>query len=738
MISNLFYQLQKFLKKHNITNQSFKFTRNVIYFKLLEIEIENNFNKDGKLEFDSNIYYKYKNLQKDHHRLQHESRILDDEDNLLHKIILNKTNSTDLDFNTNIMLVKDNFYVTFKNNYNKIKIILDLYRVYRHGSGEFDLELINENFINVMYLDKNNIPLKINTNTGNISNNLDQINTNTGNISSNLEKINDNAEDIVVLQNSNVKASYNLDQIFIYDIKAEHQIINKDNRFHIFEKEITYDFAKNSYLEIILKVLTEISNYVLIGFFQILCNFYNQDNTLFYTISLSTAMGSINKLSTIKSVFIVPINENMSKIKIDFFITPKETQQSRTATFTIKDINSNKIYVKYYQKTDEMSIKDIKDSLNTVKNISTLINSNTESISTNLGKIDNFTQYILQSGKDFEEKYTIEKQIFKFNKDKHFYTIFEKEIEYDFTKNSLLFVKNNMYYKYDNLSNDYYRLQHEYNIYDGDNLIHKYLFNKDTYYDENLDPILHTSEDFCICFKKNYKKIKLNLQLHRHNRHGIGNINLEIDDNDNYINIDYVDRNNNEKVDTNTESISTNLEKINDNKNNISTNLIKINSNEDDILYNLNEINHLKNNNSTQYLKNIYNILFYDKKTQISFRNYFFEKVFDVNANINDFIEMSFKISLQYENISDRAYVKTLYELFDENDNSLYIKSVNNNDYSYYSNKIFIDENIFYNFTKNIKKIKFVIKFQMILSRVIKIWYIKNDNYRLILKHYST
>ena len=136
------------------------------------------------------------------------------------------------------------------------------------------------------------------------------------------------------------------------------------------------------------------------------------------------------------------------------------------------------------------------------------INDNTSSISTNLKKIDNFTQYILKSGKDFEEKYTIEKQIFRFNKNKHFYTIFEKEIEYDFTKNSLLFVKNNMYYKYDNLSNDYFRLQHEYNIYDGDNLIHKYLFNKDTYYDENLDPILHTNEDFCICFKKNYKKLK--------------------------------------------------------------------------------------------------------------------------------------------------------------------------------------------------------------------------------------
>ena len=367
------------------------------------------------------------------------------------------------------------------------------------------------------------------------------------------------------------------------------------------------------------------------------------------------------------------------------------------------------------------------------------INDNENSISTNLKKIDNFAQYILKSGKDFEEKYIIEKKIFRFNRDKHFYTIFEKEIEYNFTKNSLLFVKNNMYYKYDNLSNDYYRLQHEYNIYDGDNLIHKYLLNKDTYYDESLDSVLHTNEDFCLCFKKNHKKIKIDLQLHRHNRHGIGNINLEIDDdNENYINIDYVDRNNNKKVDINTESISSNLGKIDTNKNNISTNLIKINSNEDDVLYNLSEINNIKNNNSKSYIKNIYNILFYDKKTQIDFRNFFFEKIFDVNANKNDFLELSFKISLQYESISERSYVKTIYELYDENDNSLYIKSVDNNDYKYFSNRVIIDENIFYHFNKNIKKIKFIINFQMILSRIIYSYYIINENYRFILKHYST
>ena len=120
-------------------------------------------------------------------------------------------------------------------------------------------------------------------------------------------------------------------------------------------------------------MLTEISNYVLIGYFQILCNFYDENDNLFYTISLSTAMGSINKLSTIKSVFIVPINENMTKIKIDFFIMPKPTQQNRSAKFIIQDINSNKIYIKYYQKTNEMSIKNIQDSLNSVNSITSRV-----------------------------------------------------------------------------------------------------------------------------------------------------------------------------------------------------------------------------------------------------------------------------------------------------------------------------------------------------------------------------
>ena len=186
--------------------------------------------------------------------------------------------------------------------------------------------------------------------------------------------------------------------------------------------------------------------------------------------------------------------------------------------------------------------------------------------------------------------------------------------------------------------------------------------------------------------------------MHRHNRYGLGNVNLEIDDDIvNYININYIDKNN---------------EDIEKNKNDILTNLIKINSNEDDILYNLNEINYLKKNKSTQYLKNVYNILFYDKKTQIDFRNIFYEKVFDVDANKNDFIEINLKMLLDYENIYESHLVFISFKLINDDDEELYIGTYNNENNIFYKIFVFVSEAVFYNFEKDTKKLKILIYFR--------------------------
>ena len=366
------------------------------------------------------------------------------------------------------------------------------------------------------------------------------------------------------------------------------------------------------------------------------------------------------------------------------------------------------------------------------------IEDNETNISSNLEKINDIKSSLPKS-EIFKKTYSIKNQSFRFTRNIVYFKLLGIEIENSFNKDGRLEFDNYVYYKYDNLQKDHHRLQHEYRIFDDkNNLLYKKILNKTNTSDLDFDTnIMLVKDKFYVTLNNNYNKIKIILDLFRVYRHGTGNFNLELI-NESFIKVSYLDKNNiSLKIENNENNISSNLSKINNNKNNISSNLIKINSNEDDILYNLNEINYLKNNSSKSYLKNVYNILFHNRKTQVSFKKYFFEKVFDVNASMNDFIEMSFKISLEYENISERAYVKTLYELFDGNDNSLYIKSVNNNHYSYYSNKIFIDENIFYNFTKPVKKIKFVIKFQMILSRVINVWYIKNDNYRLLIKNYG-
>ena len=311
-------------------------------------------------------------------------------------------------------------------------------------------------------------------------------------------------------------------------------------------------------------------------------------------------------------------------------------------------------------------------------------------------------------------------------------------MEDKFTKDSILEIDCRLLYRYHNY-NHIGLVHHIFKLYDNnDNMIYDYK-SLITNSGDNKNNDLKQNDVFYANLNDNYNIIKIELILSLINN--ISNstvVDCRLYDayKSNFINIKYYKK-------INSISINNNLDDIENsvltNKNNISTNLIKINSNEDNIAYNLNEINYMKNNKSTQYLKNIYNILIYDSKTQIDFRkDVFYEKIFDVNANKNDFIEIFFKIQLEYRDIDDRHYVKTIYEILDENNNSLYIKSVNNNEYLYFSNKMTIDENIFNNFTNHIKKLKFLIKFQKLSStRVIYLYYIKNDNYRLILKHYG-
>ena len=180
--------------------------------------------------------------------------------------------------------------------------------------------------------------------------------------------------------------------------------------------------------------------------------------------------------------------------------------------------------------------------------------------------------------------------------------------------------------------------------------------------------------------------------------------------------------------------------KINENKNNITrikNDISRINNILSDISNNSNEINYIKSNITKSYLKNIYNILFYNEEKQINSKEIFYEKIFVIDSKQDDFIEINVKMLLEYEDISQKKFVRTIYEILDENNNSLYFSQINNNNYQYFSNKLSINENIFYNFNNDIEKIKFRISFVKTAIQKITISYINDNNHRFILKHYG-
>ena len=311
--------------------------------------------------------------------------------------------------------------------------------------------------------------------------------------------------------------------------------------------------------------------------------------------------------------------------------------------------------------TNKSDISSNLEKINTNDNIIVEINSNLNNIKNDLSdfKINkNISNYSIQNlfiyNIDVENDYTL-------NKDNPEFNIFIYNLEDDFRSNSILEINCKLLYDYSTYNN-IGTLMHVFKLYEKNTLLHEYK-NLKTNAGDNLKDDLNQIDIFYAKLNDNYSIIKIELVLSI-----LDNIDKSVSCRlynsfkSNYLCIKYYNKLNSISVNNNLDdlgnTILSNSSKIDTNENDISTNLININTNEGNIAYNLSEINYIKNNISKPYLKNIYNILFYESKTQIDFRGIFFQKIFDVNANKNDFIEMNFKVDLEYEDISERNYVK--------------------------------------------------------------------------------
>ena len=148
-----------FNDKYDIVNQSFNFNKNTHSYQLFEKVIENNMTT-GELIINAIINYKYDNLENDINRLTHLYEFFDDKNVLFYTTTLdNHDFGASSNSDKNILNIDDDFCLNIDNK-DKIKIVLSLTRINEWGNGSFNLEMIDNNSINIIYKEKTPITNK--------------------------------------------------------------------------------------------------------------------------------------------------------------------------------------------------------------------------------------------------------------------------------------------------------------------------------------------------------------------------------------------------------------------------------------------------------------------------------------------------------------------------------------------------------------------------------------------------
>ena len=119
-----------FNDKYDIEKQLFSFNKNSHSYILFQKVYEYDFNTDGELIINTNINYKYNNLENDINRLTHLYECFDDKNELFYSITLDNPDfGVVSNFDKNISNINNNFCFSLDNTYDKIKIVLSLTRI---------------------------------------------------------------------------------------------------------------------------------------------------------------------------------------------------------------------------------------------------------------------------------------------------------------------------------------------------------------------------------------------------------------------------------------------------------------------------------------------------------------------------------------------------------------------------------------------------------------------------------
>ena len=342
--NNLKISNEVFNDTYDIINQSFNFNENKHSYQLFEKVIENNM-VSGELIINAVINYKYDNLKNDLNRLTHLYQFYDDKDKLFYSITLDNHDFSTSNFDKNILNVSDNFCFNIDNK-DKIKIVLSLTRINEWGTGNINLQMIdNNNSINIIYKEKTDISNKFDENDKKLKDIDDKISSNNNLISNNFTSI------------LPLKSNYVIDNIWLFNLNSNKDLNFKSDikKILVYENNIDYQLKPNSFIEINESIAYKYDNIKL--YYYVLKETYilmDQNDTILdeFNFNIKSKGFIFNNLHIYDNQYFFKVQSNITTLKLKVYL--ERINYDNDTEFNLQlnsDYQSNFVCLKYFKYT---------------------------------------------------------------------------------------------------------------------------------------------------------------------------------------------------------------------------------------------------------------------------------------------------------------------------------------------------------------------------------------------------
>ena len=341
--NNLKISDEVFNNSFDIVNLSFNFNENSHSYQLFEKVIENNM-VSGELIINAVINYKYDNLKNDLNRLTHLYQFYNDKDELFYSITLDNHDFSTSNFDKNILNVSDNFCFNIDNK-DKIKIVLSLTRINEWGIGNINLQMIDNNYINIIYNQKTDISNKFNENDKKIKAIDDKISSNNNLISKNFSSI------------LPLKSNFVIDNIWLFNLNSNKDLNFKSDikKISVYENNIDYQFKPNSFIEINESITYKYDNIKL--YYYVLKETYvlmDQNDIILdeFNFNIKSKGFIFNNLHIYDNQYFFKVQSNITTLKLKAYL--ERISYDNDTEFNLQlnsDYQSNFVCLKYFKYT---------------------------------------------------------------------------------------------------------------------------------------------------------------------------------------------------------------------------------------------------------------------------------------------------------------------------------------------------------------------------------------------------